>query len=191
MSDRLYLSCRLQNFTAASLLRHFETCLSVFPFSKLAQRGPVLRVYAVEHAEPPAFEREFPLAAQASELITVAREFFEDDCAIELDAFWDLWQFDTEWRLKPVPVTFTAFGPDFEGAELNHIRADLGLDATFLPDLSIEGSLRMGESNLRSLLHFVGELERAIPLESRRLWSESGSSFAGTLVESLGRFEVN
>ena len=30
--------------------------LRVFPFSKLAKRGPVLRIYAIQHVEPPLVE---------------------------------------------------------------------------------------------------------------------------------------
>jgi len=33
--------------------------LEQFPFSILAKRGPVLRVYAIAHSEPPLIEREF------------------------------------------------------------------------------------------------------------------------------------
>jgi len=41
------------------MLRHFGKMLEVFPFSKLAKVGPVLRVYAIEYKEPPLFERHF------------------------------------------------------------------------------------------------------------------------------------
>ena len=56
---------------------------------------------------------------------------------------------------------------------------------------AVEGSLRMGQSNLQSLLHLVGDLERALDLESRQVWSESGANFAEMLKQALGTFHVN
>ena len=79
MSDRLYLSCWLRGFGESSMLRHFETLLTLFPFSKLAARGPVLRVYAVAMSEPPLLEREFahtgPKPAMVESLVASASEF--------------------------------------------------------------------------------------------------------------------
>lgn len=191
MSDRLYLSCRLQGLNPANLLRHFDKALGLFPFSRLAKRGPVLRVYALEHIEPPVVEREFAPGTPPGEIIRIAREFYHDDCSVEVEAAWDLWQYDGEWKLGPVPVTLSCFGPEFDDAEFDHVRVDLGPEALFLPDTSIEGSLRMGQSNLRSVVRFAGDLEEKLPLESRRLWSESGTNFAGTVAESLGQFDAN
>jgi hypothetical protein len=191
VSDRLYLSCRLRGANDANLLRHFEKLLALFPFSKLAKRGPVLRVYAVEHKEPPAFEREFSPGAAPANMIAMGREFFQPDCCMEIDAAWDLWQLDKEWKLGPAPVILSALGSKFEDREGEHLRVDLGLDSHFLPNEKVEGSLRMGQSNLRSLLHFVNDAERSLSLESRTLWSESGVNFAGMLAETIARFNSN
>lgn len=191
VSDRLYLSCRLRGANDANLLRHFEKLLALFPFSKLAKRGSVLRVYAVEHTEPPAFEREFPPGAAPADMLAMGREFFHPDCCMEIEAAWDLWQFDREWKLGPAPVILTAFGSKFENSDDEHLRVDLGLDSHFLPNEKIEGSLRMGQSNLKSLLHFVSDVERGLTLESRQLWSESGVNFAGILAETIARFNSN
>ncbi len=49
----------------------------------------------------------------------------------------------------------------------------------------------MGQSNLRSLLHLVSDVERNIPLERRRIWSESGVNFAELLAETIARYSVN
>ncbi len=191
MSDRLYFSCSVRGLNDTNMLRYFEKFLSEFPFSKLAARGPVLRVYAIQHAEPPVMEREFELGAAAVHIIAVAREFAHPDCCVEIDAAWDLWQYHGEWKLQPAAVTLACYGPSFDDDEAGQLSIDFGLDALFLPNPSIEGSLRMGQSNLRSLLHLVGEIEKALPLESRRLWSESGANFAEVLTHSLGEFGVN
>ena len=191
MSDRLFLSCTVRGFNETNLLRHFTTFLEQFPFSKLAQRGPVLRIYAVEHAEPPVFERELLLGATPDEMTAVAREFAKPDCCVEIDAAWDLWQYRDDWSLLPAAVTLACYGPRFESDEPRQLQIEFGLDALFLPNPSREGSLRMGESNLRSLLHLVNDISKELPLTSRQLWSESGANFAEMLAETLGRFDVN
>jgi len=88
-------------------------------------------------------------------------------------------------------VTLACYGPRFDDEEAGMLRIDFGLDALFLPNPSIEGSLRMGQSNLRSLLRLVNEIENALPLDSRQLWSESGANFAEMLSQTLGKFGVN
>jgi hypothetical protein len=190
MSDRLYLSCRVQGFNDSNMLRHFGKMLAQFPYSKLAQRGSVLRVYALEHVEPPVVEREFAAGADASALVAIAREFARADCCVEVDAAWDLWQFDGDWKLRPAAVTLSCFGPEFEQERDDHLRIDFGLDSRFLPNPGIEGWARMGQSNLRSLVHLVGEIEKALPLERRQLWSESGVNFAELLRETVRGSEV-
>jgi len=191
MSDRLYFSCVVRGSIEPSMLRHCQKLLEQFPFSKLAARGPLLRVYVLEHAEPPVFERQFELSATPADLVAAAREFAQPDCCVEIDAAWDLLQYHGEWKLHPAPVTLVCFGPRFESDEAGEFRIDFGLDSLFLPDPSVEGSLRVGPSNLRSLLHFVGEVEKALPLDSRQLWSESGANFAEVLAQSVNKFGVN
>ena len=165
--------------------------LERFPFSILARRGPVLRVYAIAHSEPPLLEREFLPGAEAADILEAASEFMKADCASEVETFWDLWQHDGEWKLLPAPVTLVCFGPAFENEVDDQLRIEFGLDALFLPMPEIEGGLRMGESNLKSLLHLVDDLERSLDLERRQVWSESGANFAEVLKETLGTRRVN
>ena len=185
VADRLYLSCWIRGFSESNMLRHFRTLLSLFPSSQLASRGPVLRVYAMERAEPPQMEREFPKPADATAIAAHAGEFAHADSAVEVETAWDLWQFDMEWKLSPSSVTLVCQGPAFESENGDHLRIEFGPDAPFLPIEGVEGSLRMGQSNLRSLLHLVDEIEKNLPLENRRLWSESGRNFAAVLTETI------
>jgi hypothetical protein len=165
--------------------------LERFPFSKLAKRGPVLRVYAIAHSEPPLLEREFLPDAEPAAILEAAREFMQPDCACEIDTFWDLWQYGGEWKLLPAPVMLACFGRAFENELGDHLRIEFGPDALFLPMPDIEGGLRMSQSNLKSLLHLVGDLERALHLERRQVWSESGANFAEVLNQALGTQHVN
>lgn len=116
-----------------------------------------------------------------------------------------------EWKLGPSRVALCCFGPEFDqspsgnsGAreaprtpviEFPHAGDDLGLgcalevefgiDAHFLPQPDLPGSTRMIESNIKSLLKLVHDLDDALPVETRRLWSESGENFAEKLQQAL------
>jgi hypothetical protein len=197
VSDRLYLSCWLRlshetrGFDAASMLRHFIAMLEVFPFSKLARRGPLLRVYAIDYAEPPLLEREFAPGTPPEMIVEAAREFMHEDCTCQVETFWDLWQHDQEWKLEPAAITLACFGPGFENETKDHLRIEFGLDARFLPQPNIAGSARLVQSNIRSLLHLVGELKQSLNLERQQLWSESGVNFAELLAHTLEAFNAN
>ena len=188
MSDRLYLSCWVRGFSDSNLLRHFGKMLDVFPFSKLAKNGPVLRVYAISYLEPPGFERAFDPGVAVAGMMAAARDFVQPDCCVEIEAAWDLWQHRDDWKLWPSIVTLSCYGSAFERDHDDHLRVDFGLDSKFLPAEDVEGSLRIQQSNLRSLLYLVSEIEKALPVERRLLWSESGANFAAVLEEALERF---
>lgn len=190
MSDRLYLSCWVQGFSDSNMLRHLGKMLETFPFSKLAQRGPTVRVYALNYAEAPVLERPFDPGAEIADLIAAARDFAQPDCCVEIDAAWDLWQHDGEWKVLPSPVTISCFGSGFENETFletsgDDLRIDFGLDSKFLPSPEVQGSVRIQQSNLRSLLYLGSQIEKTLPLERRQLWSESGANFAEVLETTL------
>ena len=91
----------------------------------------------------------------------------------------------------PAPGPPVCYGPAFDTETGEPLRIEFGLDALFLPIAGIEGSLRMGQSNLKSLLHLVKDLERVLDIESRQVWSESGANFAEVLRTALGSYNVN
>src|SRR5262245_30316917 len=134
MADQLFLSYELRGFTAQNMVRHFEKLLRLFPYSRLSHGASVLRINAVSSAEPPLFERtvEDP-ASQMDELLQSIREYAASDCGIFVEAFWDLWQYEGEWKLLPSRVTLACFGPDFESETEDHLRIDFGIDTHFLP----------------------------------------------------------
>lgn len=191
MSDRLYLSCWVRGFNESNMLRHYAKLLELFPHSKLSQRPQTLRVYAVEYAEPPSTEKTFEGMSTPADVLAAAREFTHADCACDFDAAWDLWQYESEWKLSPAPVTISCFGPEFDSGFDDNLRIDFGLDSKFLPAADVEGSLRMQQSNLRSLLHLVKDIESSLPLSRRNLWSESGANFAELLAKAVGDYSVN
>lgn len=143
------------------------------------------RVYALEPVEPAQIERDFPPGVDPRILVETVREFMHDDCLSEVDTAWDLWQYDNEWKLTPTKVVLSCFAPLFDNDVGDHLRVDFGLETCFLPDPAVEGGIRMGQSNLKSLVHFVHEIERALPLERRQLWSESGENPADSITKAL------
>jgi hypothetical protein len=195
MTDRLFLSLWLRRtgnshgFDREKLLRQFTKMLGLFPFSMLSARGPSVRVHAISRAEPPLIERDLPVTGERSdaveEILLAADEFMQVDSMCEVDAAWDLWQFHAEWKLAPAAVTLACFGPEFEDEVGDHLRIEFGPDTHFLPDPEIEGSPRMAESNLKSLLHLVHELEQGLNVERRLLWSESGENPVEQLMQAL------
>ena len=195
MPDRLYFSCWVEDARTQPVLRQFEQMLALFPFSKLSNHGPVLRMYAIGHAEPPLLEREIEHlpdnAALVEAVLAAAREFMQEDTACELEAAWDLWQFSGEWKLAPARVILSCFGRIFDNEHDDRLRIEFGPDSQFLPMPNVEGGLRMGQSNLKSLLHLTGELEQGLAVERRSLWSESGANFASVLTQALGSYTPN
>jgi len=173
------------------MLRHLGKLMETFPFSKLARQGPTVRVYALNYSEPPVLERPFDPGAEILDMIAAARDFAQPDCCVEIDAAWDLWQHQEDWQVRPSPVTISCFGSGFENESDDDLRVDFGLDSKFLPSPEIEGSLKIQQSNLRSLLYLGSQIEKALPLKRRQLWSESGANFAEVLEETLERLEKN
>jgi hypothetical protein len=191
MSDRLYLSCWVRGYSDFTMLPHYAKLLELFPFSKLSQRPQTLRVHGVSYSEPALAEKPFEPNVGPTEILAAARDFTGGDCACDLESAWDIWQFDGEWKLSPAAVTISCFGPEFEHESGDHLRIDFGLDSKFLPMPGVEGSIRMQQSNIRSLLHLVSQIEQALPLSRRQLWSESGANFAELLAKAVQQFSTN
>ncbi|MEO7142702.1 MAG: hypothetical protein ABI165_04290 [Bryobacteraceae bacterium] len=197
MSDRLYLSYRIQGFDASTMPRHYEKLLRLFPFSRLAETSSVLRIHPIDDTEPLLLEQAFPHPVDLEEVLKSCREFAGGDCACRLETLWDLWQFDGApdaagrgsmeggWKLAPARIALACFGPEFAGDPGDQLRVDFGLETQFLPEPETGKSLSMVRSNIRSLLHFVHEADDRLAVKDRRLWSESGGNFAARLQASL------
>ena len=183
MADQLYLSYCVEGFTGTNMLRHYGKLLGKFPYSRL-DPAAVLRVHAISAVEPVLFETPFKDAATGAPILDAAREFAAADSALEVEANWDLWQHTGEWKLAPSRVSLWCFGPKFEGEDEN-LRIDFGIDANFLPQPDSEGELLPVQSNIRSLLSLVHELDATLLVESRRLRTESGENFAEKLQRTL------
>ena len=167
------------------MLRHYEILLKLFPFSRLAQQPSVFKAIAVNYNEPAVLEISLPPPVALDRVLTAANDFRNADSGYRLESWWDLWQFEREWKLMPSRVVLCCFGPAFEREEGEHLVIEFGIDAHFLPQPEIPNSLRMVESNIKSLLKLVHDLDDALPVETRRLWSESGENFSEKLQNQL------
>ena len=99
MADQLFLSYVLRGYTGPNMLRHWEKVLRPFPFSRLAKSASVLRVQAIDFSEPAIFEQPFENPLNLEDILAAAREFQAADTAVQLETWWDLWQFGTDWSL--------------------------------------------------------------------------------------------
>jgi hypothetical protein len=127
-----------------------------------------------------------------NEVIDVLASHTGDDIAYSLDSWWDLWQHESgDWKLAPARVLISCFGPDFDNGterppgEQEDLRIDFGLDSRYLPRPDLPGSARMTESNIKSMLRLVHELDSALPVATRKLETESGENFADRLQQTL------
>lgn len=188
MADRLFLSYRILGYNESNMLKHLETIVRKFPFSRLSKSGSWLRVHPVSWDEPVLVEQAFGNDAAMGEVLKTAAEFDLRDSAVEIESAWDLWQYvDDDWKLAPSSVSLFAFGPEFEGEVDDHLRIDPGLDTLYLPHNLTDNENPMIQANIRSVLQLASDLDKALPVESRRLLTESGENFATRLQELLMR----
>ena len=184
MADQVVLSIWLRGFTEHNMLGHFEALLEKFPYSRL-RPGGVLRIYALEFSEPALLDRVLDPPVAPEEAVSIAREFQHSDCSYQVDTAWDLWDYAEDWRLAPVPASLQCYAPLFPSQWGEQLHVDCGPDYLFLPRPPLPWNPTVIGSNIRSLLHFVEDLRRALPVEKVSLWSESGESLAEQLEQAL------
>lgn len=185
MADQLYLSYWLQNYSEQNRLRYYERMLKLFPFSRLARHPSTFKVIAVDYSEAPVLEVPFPSPIHIDGVIAAAKDFQNADSCYRLETWWDLWQFERQWELAPSRVALCCFGPDFERENGDHLLIEFGIDSHFLPQPQLPDGTRIIQSNIKSLLKLVHDLDDALPVETRRLWSESGENFSEKLQQAL------
>ena len=186
MADRLHLSYWIRGFQQNNMIRAYEKMLRLFPVSKLSRGQSTLRIHAISFQEPPVLEREFNDPLPMEDVIPLLREYSSPDAGYELETRWDLWQWENDdWSVQPTRASLRCFGPEFDADLGENLHVDFGLDSTFLPQPDIPGSFSLIQSNIRSLLKLVHDLDNAFLVEKRSLWSESGGNFAQRLQSAL------
>jgi hypothetical protein len=184
MPEQLNLSCWVRDFDSVNMLGHFEELLRLFPFSRQKPGILSVRVYALEFVEPPVAEQAFTEETGVDAALDACREFENPDCVYVVEGWWDLFRFDRAWELTPVRVSLICFGPEFDNEEKDHLRIEFRAAEDLLPDTTLPEGLRKAQSNLASLVRLVHDIEEVMPVEHKRLWTESGD-FAERLEEIL------
>jgi len=185
MADQLYLSYTLRNYSEENMLRYYEKLLKLFPFSRLARQTSTFKVIPVDITEPAVLEVPVTAPVAIEQVLAAAQDFQHPDSSYRLETWWDLWQFDADWKLTPSRAALVCFGPEFDREDDAHLEIEFGIDAHFLPQPEIPGSVVTIQSNIKSLLKLVHDLDDALPVETRRLWSESGENFSEKLQQAL------
>ncbi|HWF45509.1 MAG TPA: hypothetical protein VG168_00770 [Bryobacteraceae bacterium] len=197
MTDQLFLSIwlapqnRLAPQSLKQRLRYFHQMLRLFPFSQRGQPQTIVTIRAIDATEPPLLERPLNAPIDPEQIIETLQDYTGDDVAQEVDTYWDLWQFDQDWALAPARILLSCFGPEFDNgtergaAEQEDLRIDFGVDSHYVPRLDVPGGAKLIESNIRSVLRLVHDIENALPVEKRLLETESGGNFADRLQQVL------
>lgn len=191
VTDQLFLSIWLERHARQERLRHFEKLLAIFPFSQQEQPQSTISVQAVDSTEPPLLERPVNGPVNSSEIASMLGDSRGEDVSYHVESWWDLWHLDGGWKLSPARVILSCFGPDFDNGtgrnpnEQEDLRIDFGVDSRFLPQPELIGSGRLIESNVKSLIRLVHEVESTLPVSVRRLETESGENFADRLQQAL------
>jgi hypothetical protein len=181
----LFRSLWLRDFDSQNMLGYFEKSLCLFPFSRLRPGISVIRIYALEYAEPALLEEAFTEETDVETVMAVCREFESRDCVYSVDGWWELWRYDREWQLTPVRATLSCFGPEFDNDLGDHLRLELGPESDFLPVSGAPEAQRKVQSNLAGIVRLAHDLEETMPVERRSLWSDSGENFADRLDDAF------
>jgi hypothetical protein len=185
VTDQLYLSLWLDRHSRATRLRHFEQLLRLFPLSQREQPQSTISIHAVDSAQPPLLEQPVNGPLDPSDVMQTLHDYEGDDVAYRVESWWDLWQFDNgEGKLAPTRVALSCLGPEFDEGTASgqeDLRIEFGVDTNFLPNPAVPGSTTFTESNIKSLLRLVHEIESALPVARRKLETESGENFADRL----------
>ncbi|SRR5581483_5890745 len=207
MADPLYLSVWFPQSDMDTLIPRLLSVMSQFPSSAARPGVEYVSIHPVSWSEPTVLERRFRPGVAPDEAASATREFLHPDYAYVFETHWDLWTprsdetaaqlsrvepaLDAEpWVLAPRPVSFTAYGPEFdEGAyqQNGHIQVDFGPDTPFLhEELELTGGAGSRvRANVQKLVNFTAAVEKNAGISGRLLWSESEENLAQKLIARL------
>jgi hypothetical protein len=147
MANRAYIAFWTRNYTEQTMLEQFEHFLETVPRSSAAPGFRGLTVRAIGPAETPLAEHDLTgISAKPADIVALAREYVNADCAFEVEASWDLWSWDADtvrWVRGPEPLLLTCQGETYDdgaaGASGNFL-ADAGLEHLYTGHAGLLGS---------------------------------------------------
>jgi len=147
VSNRAYLKVSCRNVTAETFPEIVKTFLQTVPFSATRRGFSQLALRAIETAEVPLIERDLRSSpATAEGVLEETGEFLQLDSSLELEAWWDLWVFDSAtgaWTEQPQRLEIVCYGPEFEEGvwrESGHFAVDLGFEHLFTGHAGLLGA---------------------------------------------------
>ncbi len=220
MSNRAYLSLWCKDFGESVMLDRFEQLLATAPLSTEFPGFTSLVVRAVSPDEAPIVERDLRAGSvDAAGVVALAREHAHADCCYEVEAYWDLWTYDTaadQWQLGPAKIEILCLGEQYDSEawrELGHFWIYAGFEHLFTGHAGLLGaaSVEVGQqhpaeteflermrrpgslsdyrqktqANIRKLMGWAEQIDRALPVERWRLWSEGEANFEARLESIL------
>ena len=185
VAEQLFLSYWLRGFTSGHHGAHLRQSRAPVPFFAARQKPVELESDGDRRGDAGASRTGPPFPIDLDRIAEDSRHYQAADVALELETWWDLWGHNGDWKLEPARAVITCFGPEFENHLGENLRVDFGIDSRYLPDPEISGSARVIQSNIRSLLKLVHDLDDALPVEKRQLWSETGENFVERLQTVL------
>jgi len=196
MSDSLYLSLWFSGFEESEMLPGVLRVMQQFSWSKQEPGITDVVVHPVSWNEATILERRFRPGVPPEQAVTVAFDLLHDDYAYVFTGNWDLWtpQDSGEWDLRPSAVRFIVRGEQFEDGEAEtqgHVQVDFGLDSPFLHE-ELELTPELGkrvQTNVQTLVEFIGRVEKNGEARTRLLWSESDENLAQKLISRLQKVQ--
>lgn len=193
MSDHIRLSLWFRTQPAAQVLPRLAQAAEQLPVEALERGVRRLAVTALEWQQAALVEEEFEEGIPLDAALAQMREFFQPDCACQVDLAWMLWKFDHgEWKQTPHPLQMASVGPGFgerDGSvrEEGHVMVDFGLDEAFLAEQapwSVE-TRRHLQANILQLLAYCHKAQQRLQPAKRLLWSEDEADWTQKLMRRL------
>ena len=95
-----------------------KNCFALFPFSQREEQGQsTVGVQAVSVTEPPLLESPMNGPIDVNEVMIALADYNGDNIAYTVESWWDLWQYEHDWKLAPARVLLACFGPDFDNGK--------------------------------------------------------------------------
>jgi hypothetical protein len=197
MADPVYLSLWFPNLELEELLPRTLAVMQQFPFSPQQPGITYVSLHPVSWTEATVLEQRFRPGISPEQAILIAADLLNEDYAYLFEASWDLWipsEDGKQWILKPSPVKFIAYGPEFEEGvyeQEGHIEIDFGLDSPFLQEevpLTPEAEKNI-RSNVHKLTDFTTKVEQNTGARARHLWSDSEENLAQKLISRLQKVQ--
>ena len=199
MSELIYLSLWLHDFSEQNMLGYWSQALEEFPASSQFPGVRGLAIYPLDWSSAPVLEQTFREGVSTEQALTLTNEFRHADYAYEAQISWDLWvpkslEATGGWKQDTRLVSLVCLGTEFdpEGTEgPGHLQVNFGPDFAFLPPAEwelagITWRQQMASTPLREnvdkLISYVHRLEKRLPVSKRLLWCESGENLAEKIL---------